>query len=130
MQQHAEPAVRLGQLIRQTRQSKKLSLRRLSSMSGIPRSTIDRIEQGAIARPRPDVLTALGRVLLIPVADLYATVHYSAPHDLPSFAPYLRVRYRDLQPEAIDELTQYFETLAEREGIRLDGPPNGEDEAR
>lgn len=99
-------------------------------MSGIPRSTIDRIERGEIARPRPDVLTAVAKALMIPIADVYATVHYSAPHDLPSFAPYLRVRYGDLPADAINELTWYFEQLAAREGVRLDGPPNGEDEAR
>lgn len=130
MLQQAESAARLGQLIQQTRQSKQLSLRRLGSMSGVPYRTIDRIERGEIARPRPDVLTALARALVIPIADVYAIVHYSAPHDLPSFAPYLRVRYRDLSPSAIDELTRYFERLADRDGVRLDGPPNGEDEKR
>jgi len=130
MQQHAEPAARLGQLIKQTRQSKHLSLRRLGSMSGIPHSTIVRIERGEIARPRPDVLTALARTLLIPIADVYAMVHYSAPHDLPSFAPYLRARYSDLPARAIEELSHYFENLASREGVRLDGPPDHEDETR
>ncbi|HTL42094.1 MAG TPA: helix-turn-helix transcriptional regulator [Pseudolysinimonas sp.] len=128
--QQAESAARLGQLIQQTRQSKHLSLRRLGSMCGIPYRTIDRIERGEIARPRPDVLTALARALMIPTADVYAIVHYSAPHDLPSFAPYLRARYSDLPSSAIEELVDYFDSLAHREGVRLDGPANHEDEKR
>jgi len=99
-------------------------------MVGISYRTIDRIERGEVARPRPDVLTTLARVLMIPIADLYATVNYSTPHDLPALAPYLRARYRDLSPEAIEELTGYFERLAAREGVRLDGPANKEDEKR
>lgn len=130
MQKHVESAARLGQLIQQTRHTRQLSLRQLSSMSGIPRNTINRIEQGAIARPRPDMLTAVAKALMIPIADVYAIVSYSAPHDLPAFAPYLRARYRDLSPSAIEDLTHYFEDLAAREGVRLDGPPNGEDENR
>jgi transcriptional regulator with XRE-family HTH domain len=126
--QQAESALRLGQLIQQTRHTKNLSLRRLASMSGVPYSTILRLERGEIARPRPDMLTAIAGVLLIPIADIYAIVNYSAPHDLPSFAPYLRVRYQDLSPGAIDELTSYFENLAARDGVRLDGPDHGEDE--
>ena len=50
--------------------------------------------------------------------------------ELPSYAPYLRARYGDLSDQAIDDLTAYFEDLASREGVRLDGPQNGEDEAR
>ena len=130
MQKHVESAARLGQLIQQTRHTRKLSVRQLSSMSGIPKSTIIRIEHGEIARPRPDFLAAMAKALMIPIAEIYATVHYPAPRDLPSFAPYLRVRYSDLPDEAIEELTRYFEELAAREGVRLDGPPNGEDEAR
>lgn len=130
MQRNAEAATRLGQLIQQARQSRKLSLRQLSSMSGIPRSTIDRIERGEIARPRPDILTSLAHTLSVPVSDLYAIVQYSSPHDLPSFAPYLRARYGDLSAEGIAELTRYFQSLAKRDGIRLDGPANSEDETK
>ena len=130
MHEHVEPAVRLGQLIRQTRQSKNLSLRRLSAMSGIPYRTIDRVEHGEIARPRPDLLTSLAKTLSIPLADLYAIVHYSSPHDLPAFEPYMRARYQDFSPSAIAELTRYFENLANRDGVRMDGPPNGEDESQ
>lgn len=130
MHKHAESATRLGHLIQQARHTRKLSLRQLSSMSGIPRNTIYRIEHGATARPRPDVLTAVANVLMIPIEDIYAIVSYPAPHDLPTFAPYLRARYSDLPIEAIEELTRYFEDLAKREGVRLDGPPNHEDENR
>lgn len=126
----AQQAQRLGHLIQETRHSRKLSLRQLSSAAGIPRSTIERIEHGEIARPRPDLLSSLAEALTIPVADLYAIVNYTAPHDLPSFAPYLRARYGDLPSAAVDELTHYFERLATREGIRLDGPANREDENR
>lgn len=126
----APQAQRLGHLIQKTRHTRKLSLRQLSTMAGIPRSTIERLEKGEIARPRPDLLSSLAHSLAIPIADLYAVVSYSAPHDLPSFAPYMRARYGDLPPAALDELTRFFEALAAREGVRLEGPSNHEDEDR
>jgi len=131
MRSHAVPASRLGLLIQTTRQSKKLSLRSLASRCGIPFRTLAHIEHGDIARPRVDVLTAIATALNIPLADIYAAANIAIPGaELPAFPAYLRARYHDLPPAAVDELSRYFSTIARREGIHLDGPPAGTDENR
>lgn len=124
------PVQNLGPVVKRARTDKGLSIRRLSERSNVPRTTIERIEQEKLTRPRPDILATLGRTLDIPIADLYALVGYPAPHELPSLGPYLRARYHGLSPQAVAEIDIYFRTLAEREGIILDDPQGGEDETR
>lgn len=120
--------LRLGPRVKNARVGKGLSLRQASDLSNVPHGTIERIEQEKVLRPRPDILHALGTALDIPVSDLYALANYPNAPALPSFAPYLRARYQGLSSEAITELEIYFTSLAEREGITLDGPVDGEDE--
>jgi len=120
--------LRLGPRVKTARVRKGLSLRQASGLSSVPHGTIERIEQEKVLRPRPDILHALGIALDIPVSDLYALANYPSATALPSFAPYLRARYQGLSPNAITELEIYFTSLAEREGITLDGPIAGEDE--
>ncbi|MGC0274868.1 helix-turn-helix domain-containing protein [Pseudactinotalea sp. Z1739] len=124
----ATAAMRLGPSIKQARTQQGISLRRLAQRSGVPRTTIERIEQEKIEHPRPNILHALGTALEIPVSDLYSLANYPTVEALPSFAPYLRARYQGLSAQAITELDIYFRTLAERDGIALDGPAVGEDE--
>lgn len=122
-------AMRLGPSIKQARTQQGFSLRRLAERSGVPRTTIERIEQEKLERPRPDILHALGTALDVPVPDLYSLANYPTAQELPSFAPYLRARYQGLSAQSIAELEIFFRTLAEREGIPVDGPAPGEDEA-
>ncbi len=124
----ATAAMRLGPSIKQARTQQGLSLRRLAERTGVPRTTIERIEQEKLERPRPDILHALGEALSLAVPDLYSLANYPTVTALPSFAPYLRARYQGLSVQAITELDIYFRTLAEREGILVDGPAPGEDE--
>lgn len=112
---------RLARLLQKARLTLHLSQRSLSSMSGVPQTTIIRLEHGEVARPRPDVLSALASALALPLADVYAALDYEAPVELPSFAPYLRQRYGLLSSDAIEELSLFFENLARREGILEDG---------
>ncbi|GAA0993384.1 helix-turn-helix domain-containing protein [Subtercola frigoramans] len=125
---NAETAQHLGEYLQKARHTTGLTIRQLSELSGVPRTTIGKIERGGTARPRPDLLTAVGTALNVPIADLYALANYPAPHNLPSFAPYLRARYHDLSPSTVEELEHYFVKLAQRDGVSLTGPQNGEDE--
>lgn len=120
--------LRLGPRVKEARLRKGLSLRQAAGLSKVPHGTIERVEQEKVLRPRPDILAALGRALDIPLSDLYALANYPTASTLPSFAPYLQARYQGLSPQAIAELEIYFTTLAQREGITLDGPADGEDE--
>lgn len=54
--------------------------------------------------------------------------NYVVPDDLPSFQPYLRRKYGDMPPQAIEDLDEAFARIAKKYGYRPDGPMAGEDE--
>jgi hypothetical protein len=92
-------------------------------------SNVIRLEQGAIASPRPDTLKSLADVLQLDLADVYAAAGYVQPQGLPSFAPYLRSKYGKLPASAQAELERNFARIAEKYGYDPNGPAPGEDEA-
>jgi transcriptional regulator with XRE-family HTH domain len=94
----------------------------------VPDSTIIRIEQGVIAAPKPDKLSKIARALGLSLAEVYARADYTVPNDLPTLRPYLRAKYRDLPPEAVEQIEAYADRLARRHGVNLAGPSPGEDE--
>lgn len=118
----------LGALIRQTRIDRKMTIRELARRSQVPRSTILRLEQGAIARPRLDLVAPIVFTLDMPSADIVAVLGHSADHDLPSIEPYLQARYHHLPPALVTEVRHYLEAVAKREGIDLELPPPRLDE--
>ncbi len=119
----------LGQAIRARREALGLSGRELAERIGAPNSTIVRIESGEITAPTPDTLARLAAALRIDLADLYALADYPMPKALPTFRPYLRSKYRDLPPAAVDDLTRAFKRVIEKHGYDPDGPASGQDEA-
>lgn|GEM_PF-654060 len=123
-----DQAVELGQMLRERREALGLSTRQLSARTGVNDVTISRIERGEFAAPRPDKLTRLAEALGLSAADVFAMADYVTPTELPSFTPYLRTKYRDLPAEAIAEIEQYAQRLANEHGVALAGPAPGEDE--
>lgn len=124
-----EQAKTLGRLLRARREELGLSTRQLAEQADMNDATIVRIEQGAFAAPRPDKLSRIAEALGLSLADVFALADYTVPHDLPTFAPYLRAKYRTLPPKALRELQNYFDDLTARYGIDPAGPAPGEDEA-
>jgi transcriptional regulator with XRE-family HTH domain len=118
----------LGDRLRARREALELSLRDLERASGVDNGTIVRIEQGAFAAPRPDKLSRLADALGLSLADVFALAEYSVPSELPTFAPYLRSKYRDLPAPAVEELERSFQQIAKRHGFDPEGPAVGEDE--
>ena len=123
-----EQAKTLGRLLRTRREELGLSSRQLAEQAAMDDATIVRIEQGAFAAPAPDKLARIAEALGLSLADVYALADYTVPHDLPTFAPYLRAKYRTLPPKALSELKDYFNELTARYGIDPAGPAPGEDE--
>ncbi|MFC4245321.1 helix-turn-helix domain-containing protein [Gryllotalpicola reticulitermitis] len=117
-----KPTETLGTYIKQEREKQHLSLSHFSELARIPRSNMQRIEAGVVQHPRADVLQRVANTLGIPVVDLFRHVSYTAEASLPPYRSYLESRYMRLSPEAIDELEIYFQSVAEREGIRYDEP--------
>jgi hypothetical protein len=48
--------------------------------------------------------------------------------DLPLPRPYLRAKYPDLPPEAVEQAERYLTRLMRQHGVVADGPAPGEDE--
>lgn len=124
-----EQAKRLGEWLRERRQEAGLSTIQLARAVGTTDGTITRIEQGAFAAPDPHKLSRITEALGLSLADVYAMADYDVPHDLPSFQPYLRRKYRDMPTEAIEDLDNAFERIAKKHGYNPDGPQAGEDES-
>ena len=118
----------LGQQIRAARETKSLSIRDVAEQAGMGRSTLLDLEQGRVASPNPTSLSSLAKVLELRLADLYTTVGYTPPADLPAFTPYLRSKYGDLPAEAQDEISESFEHIAKKYGYDANGPAPGQDE--
>lgn len=123
-----EQAKELGQRLRARREELGLSLRQLAERAETTDTTIIRIEQGAYAAPAPDKLSRIAEALGLSLADVFALAEYAVPGDLPSFQPYLRSKYRDLPPEAVDDLNKAFARIVRKHGYDPDGPQDGDDE--
>ncbi|TQF73361.1 helix-turn-helix transcriptional regulator [Rhodococcus spelaei] len=118
----------LAELLRTKRTALGLSASEAARRAGIQPSTLTRLELGQIVAPTAANLQALGAVLGITSADLFATVGWMPEGDLPSMTPYLRSKYRDMPPEAIAEIEQHFAKVAQAHGITVNGPVGNEDE--
>jgi len=128
------PQQRVARVVAAARQRTGLSPRELATRSGVPRTSIQRLEAGeTVEPPKATVLAALAPHLNLPLADLYVAAGIQQPTELPSFTPYLRSRYRDLPASAQAELEQSFRDVMSRYGYGstngATGPLDGEDEA-
>lgn len=121
-----EEAKRLAANLQAQRIAKGLSAHEVARRAGVNVGTVTRIELGQIGSPRPENLIAIAAVLDIQVADIFATANWVEKDQLPSFAPYMRAKYRDLPEEALQELKTFFNETARRYGTA--GPANGADE--
>jgi len=119
-------ARRLGQFLKQQRETRGLGIRGLGAASGVNVSTIVSLERGDILAPQPDTLKALAVALEVGVSDLFAVAGWLPANELPALKPYLRAKYRHLDEAALSELERYAEQLTRRYGGQ--GPTGREDE--
>lgn len=110
----SENAKQLGDFVRRQRHAKGVSLEGLAEQTGIPHSTISRIETGKFDAPRPDKLGRLAAALDVRYEELFALAGYATPAGLPEPAPYLRAKYRHLPDEALAEAERFFAELEAR----------------
>jgi transcriptional regulator with XRE-family HTH domain len=100
----------LGQTLQAVRERAKLSTRQLSTISGVERSAIVRLEADKVDEPLPDNLVRLADALELNATDLFVKAGLPIPQELPSLAPYLRTKY-DLPPEALAEAQKSLELI-------------------
>jgi transcriptional regulator with XRE-family HTH domain len=123
-----EQAQELGRTLRERREALGVSARELAERARTSHATIVRLEQGAFDSPAPDKLSRIADALDLNLADVFALAEYVAPRGMPTFAPYLRSKYRELPAPAVEELERSFRRVAKRHGYDPDGPAAGEDE--
>ena len=118
----------LGAFIRDHREASGLSARGLAAGAGVDVTTITRIESGSVLNPSMDRLRRIAAALEVPPHDLLQLADHLTAAELPPPRPYLRTKYPDLPPEAIDQADQYLTQLMREHGVVPDGPAPGEDE--
>jgi transcriptional regulator with XRE-family HTH domain len=110
-------AKRLGDLVRDARHQKRVSLRDLEALTGFNESWLSRLERGRYADPNPVQLARLAETLGI---DPAAIDHASRDHlanSLPSARTYFRSKEK-LSPEALDELELALEAIRAKDAHR------------
>lgn len=107
--------VTLGETIRQAREQRNISLRKLAEQLHMHQSYISRVEQGIFRQPSPEKLQRIAEYLDLDYNDLCALAGYQAP-GLPAFLPYLRAKY-DMTDEDARRLSAHFERLRQQRGI-------------
>ena len=119
----------IGEYIRQAREAKGLSQRRLALDSGVNQSTVIRVERGDFLNPSPETLQSLARALELPLEEVWTIAGYGVGSGLPGPMPFLRAKYRDLPDEQLDALTRDVAKVLEQHGIDPNGrPADQEDE--
>src|SRR5579863_4319521 len=112
----------LGAYINQRRVSRSWSLGDVAARSGLHVSYWSKLESGQYESPSPKHLMVIAKTLGVHFEDLYGLAGYDSPERLPSFTPYLRAKYGDLPPEAVDDIKRYFDLLRSYYGIPEDKP--------
>jgi len=62
---------RIGEVIRENREQKKLTVYRLAKLACIPYQTVQGIENGHIVNPRFDTTVAIARALNVPIETFF-----------------------------------------------------------
>ncbi len=110
---NTKPSVSLGSLLRETRQRSGLSIRQLEEQSGVPKSTILRLENDEPASPNPTALLHLARVLELRSVDVFLLAGIPVPTERISLPAMLRSTY-DLPPAAVEEVQRSIERIARK----------------
>lgn len=105
----------LGRLIARERAKAKLTQRGLAEKAGVTHPTILRLERAEFARPDPKKLLRIAQALDLDAADVFARTGYVPAESLPSFGPYLRIRWaKELSAEDRKALEREFERRRRR----------------
>lgn len=97
------PPLTLGDMIRDARTARGLSIRQLAPHVGVDYSQLARIESGYTQRPAPEVIHALASVLDLDERTLFSLVGINPP--LPDPAAYFHTVFGASASEAAGMLT-------------------------
>ena len=94
--------------------------------TGIPNTTVSRIETGSFKAPRPDKLAKIAQALHLSAGELFAQVGYLEAGDLPDYSTYLATKHPELPDDERARLSDQFATLLDRLGIGVQALSAGE----
>lgn len=100
----------LGNLLREAREGRGLSIRQLAEASGVDKALISRLEAGMRKAPEHSTLNRLATALAIDAEDLYEAAGYFADRTLPSLPVYFRSKFA-LSDEQIAEVQRAVEEI-------------------
>jgi transcriptional regulator with XRE-family HTH domain len=116
----------LGRLIARERAKTKLTQRALAEKAGVTHPTILRLERAEFGRPDPKKLQRIAHALDLDVADFFALAGYVPSESLPSFGPYLRIRWaEELSEEDRRALERDFERRRRKRRRRIEKAKKG-----
>jgi transcriptional regulator with XRE-family HTH domain len=106
-----------GKLARKRREQRGWTQEEVASKLGtISRAQLSRIESG-YSLPSPFVLSKLGDLLDIPVADSYALTGYWPCSELPSLRAYFLAKHGDWPVEVIDDIEKFYDYKKTEHGL-------------
>ena len=111
----------LGAMLRQRRHALGLTMRQIEAATGIPNTTVSRIETGSFKAPRPDKLARIAQALGMSAGELFARAGYLVADDLPDYATYLATKHPELPDTVLHRLSQEFVDLLDQ--LRFSSPP-------
>jgi transcriptional regulator with XRE-family HTH domain len=106
-----------GAMLRRRRYALGLTVRQIEAATGIPNTTISRIETGSFKAPRPDKLARIAQALGLSAGELFAQAGYLVADDLPDFATYLATKHPELPDDERARLSDQFATLLRQLGL-------------
>lgn len=119
-----EERKQLAEALRVARARKDLTAREVARRAGVDVGTVRLLEREKITQPRIDSVRAIAEVLGIPLADLYAMLHWLPAKELPTLRPYMRAKYGELSDDDLARVEAFVAELTQQHA----GPRDHEDE--
>jgi transcriptional regulator with XRE-family HTH domain len=115
----------LAETVRQARQARGFTAREVARRAGVDVGVVTKLERCEIGQPRVENVRAIAVVLGIPLADIYARMHWLPATELPTLRPYMRAKYTNLTDADLAEVERFISELTQKQGT---GPVDNEDE--
>lgn len=113
---------KLGAYLKKLRQELGLSLRDVAAQGDLSPGYVSKIENGVVKKTiGVETLVTLSQIYQMPVEIILAEAGFNKHNnseDLPSFAMYLKIKYR-LSPQAVRDLEIAKEVVERKYGIKI-----------
>src|SRR5690348_8727429 len=105
----------LAETIRKARQKRGFTAREVARRAGVDVGVVTKLERCEIGQPRVENVRAIAVVLGIPLADVYAMLHWLPATELPTLRPYMRAKYTNLTEADVAEVERFISGLTQKQ---------------